>query len=602
MNLNKEDKQISILGQTYSIYFDLNKINKLDKDYQFGIKMSAYRDFCQSINFSNGIYMQLNEEKSRPIYKAFVGKGNNCLLIRMVIKQRWWWTITDNKDDQNINLYWTQLRKNNILDTLKSLKNENYQQKKSSLAIESSKNIQSESIDESMTTSNSSSNNIIGKNQKSEKQINKNQICLNKILSNNDFLQLDQIFKNRLKKKYNNQGLSNLTFVQQLNKDVQFKVYNDVSNMKIHNHLQDNFHLSNKKALFYNMKNYYESLGQNLFDYLPLTFHIQQGKKDKEYIKFVNYFNQIKDQQQQQGNIKPQQNVWIVKPGEITNRGSGIKVLQDLQQIENIIESNEFHKSGMQKTYIIQRYIEYPLLYYKRKFDIRCYYLLTGINGNLKGYWYSEGYIRTASKEFTIKNLGKMIHLTNDAIQKKDDQYGKYEKGNKVSYEELEKYINQFYNNYDFQNDVHNQMKQIATDTIKAVYGKINPDKLENTLEIFGLDFMIDDNFKIWLIEVNTNPALEICCPLLARIIPQMIENVFRIAIDPIFPLPNNTNSKNFNIDNYLENNKFYLIFDEKIDAMSIKMTGKDKNLNWQMIEEEQKENEEEDQDCNDEE
>lgn len=26
--------------------------------------------------------------------------------------------------------------------------------------------------------------------------------------------------------------------------------------------------------------------------------------------------------------------------------------------------------------------------------------------------------------------------------------------------------------------------------------------------ELFGLDFMIDESFKVWLIEVNTNPCL----------------------------------------------------------------------------------------------
>jgi GH43 family beta-xylosidase len=57
------------------------------------------------------------------------------------------------------------------------------------------------------------------------------------------------------------------------------------------------------------------------------------------------------------------------------------------------------------------------MLYNKRKFDIRCFMLITCINGNLKGYWYEEGYIRTSSKEFSCKNIqNKLIHLTNDAI------------------------------------------------------------------------------------------------------------------------------------------------------------------------------------------
>ena len=35
-------------------------------------------------------------------------------------------------------------------------------------------------------------------------------------------------------------------------------------------------------------------------------------------------------------------------------------------------------------------------------------------------------------------------------------------------------------------------------------------ENIENTYELFGLDFMIDDSYHVWLIEVNTNPCLEI--------------------------------------------------------------------------------------------
>jgi tubulin monoglycylase TTLL3/8 len=75
------------------------------------------------------------------------------------------------------------------------------------------------------------------------------------------------------------------------------------------------------------------------------------------------------------------------------------------------------------------------MLYNKRKFDIRHYMLITCINGSFKGYWYEEGYIRTSSSEFNIKQCrDPLIHLTNDAIQKNTADYGKYEKANKLSY------------------------------------------------------------------------------------------------------------------------------------------------------------------------
>lgn len=44
---------------------------------------------------------------------------------------------------------------------------------------------------------------------------------------------------------------------------------------KLANKIEDNYHLCNKKALFVNMKNYYEALGEDPFDSLPVTFHIK---------------------------------------------------------------------------------------------------------------------------------------------------------------------------------------------------------------------------------------------------------------------------------------------------------------------------------------
>ena len=60
---------------------------------------------------------------------------------------------------------------------------------------------------------------------------------------------------------------------------------------------------------------------------------------------------------------------------------------------------------------------------------------------------------------------------------------------------------------------------------------------------------MIDEDFKPWLIEVNTNPCLELSSPVLERLIPYMIENVLRIGLDTMFPPPDNFgNNYKYNI------------------------------------------------------
>jgi len=68
--------------------------------------------------------------------------------------------------------------------------------------------------------------------------------------------------------------------------------------------------------------------------------------------------------------------------------------------------------------------------------------LVTSVNGIVKGYWYSDGYIRTSCERFDMDDLDNdFIHLTNDAVQKHSENYGKYEEGNKISYSQFQRYL-----------------------------------------------------------------------------------------------------------------------------------------------------------------
>lgn len=129
--------------------------------------------------------------------------------------------------------------------------------------------------------------------------------------------------------------------------------------------------------------------------------------------------------------MKIPKNTWIIKPGENTNRGYGIDVSKSLQEIKSIVG----RATKGDRTAIIQKYIDNPLLVHKRKFDFRCYGLMTSFNGSLKGYFFEDGYVRTSCKEFSLDDIyDKFVHLTNDAIQVHADDYGKYESGNKLSF------------------------------------------------------------------------------------------------------------------------------------------------------------------------
>ena len=51
-------------------------------------------------------------------------------------------------------------------------------------------------------------------------------------------------------------------------------------------------------------------------------------------------------------------------------------------------------------------------------------------------------------------------------------------------------------------------MKDLIIDTILSCKSTINGNNRSPCFELFGYDFMIDEDFRCWLIEINTNPYL----------------------------------------------------------------------------------------------
>lgn len=197
----------------------------------------------------------------------------------------------------------------------------------------------------------------------------------------------------------------------------------------------------------------------------------------------------------------------------------------------------------------MQAYLSTPLLIHKRKFDIRVFGLVTSVYGKMRGYFYEDGYLRTSSKEFQLGDLGnKYIHLTNDAIQKRSEDYGKFENGNKLSYADFQKYLESpdymqqatAIPHVVFTRDIVPQMRHLVAQAFRSVsLDRLDPHRRLHSFEVFGFDFMLDEQFTVYLIEANTNPCLEVNgCPVLARIIPQMLDSAFRVAVDPVLTPP----------------------------------------------------------------
>ena len=190
-------------------------------------------------------------------------------------------------------------------------------------------------------------------------------------------------------------------------------------------------------------------------------------------------------------------NIWIVKPAGLS-RGRGIKLFNSLAEINQQVRTKDLG-------WVIQKYIENPLLYHNRKLDIRQWVMVTDWNP-LTIWFYKECYVRLSSSEYDSSNLkNRFSHLTNNSVNKHAKGFEK--EAGFLSQEEFAEYLKVLGYEQDdpFYEKVQPQMKKIVTNSLLCVQDMVENRK--NSSEIYGYDFCVDDQLNAWLIEINSSPA-----------------------------------------------------------------------------------------------
>ena len=381
-----------------------------------------------------------------------------------------------------------------------------------------------------------------------------------------------------------------------LSKDIDFKM---LENKKQYvNHLEYHDEITNKRNLFLTLLKYCEKKHYNLFTFFPFTIIFELKHKTLEtqlkhfeyiYDKIENYicgtntdlFNhkyneifytyQTRKLGSEQRIFFPKThydgyNLWLIKAINL-NRGMGIKVENDLDKIEKeIIEINDNLKMEISnkkkrkcKCILIQKYIEKPLLYQGRKFDIRLWVLFIG-NKPDNVYIFKEGHLKATCGNYDLNSKDIYVHLTNYSIQKYNSDFSKIEIGNEIPFKDLQKDLDSKKIKINFRNNIYPKIVRIVRITAGAAKAKINMMNRKNCFEIYGYDFMIDEKFNPFLIEINTNPGFEFSSPLINMLLPRLIDDAFKLTIDTDFYLSNlymNSPSK-FPVDGYSNNENMF--------------------------------------------
>ena len=309
------------------------------------------------------------------------------------------------------------------------------------------------------------------------------------------------------------------------------------------NHLENIHLITSKTELIKSLGRYYSKddnaiiARYRLFDSIPTSFIILSNSKDTDYQLFIQRFKELSRGCFLHEPLPPKHcvsNIWLIKPAAL-NQGRGIEIFNnDLEGMLKFIESRPAYSY-----WVIQKYIERPLLYKQRKFDIRIWAFITSKS---QLYYYTKGYLRTSSEIYTVDSKYNYVHLTNNCLQQNGEKYSVYEEGNTISFEKFQSYLDEVHPGVDVEKHLVPRMKDLMIDCFLCVKNFLNPKKRKNSFELLGFDFLIDEDFRVWLIEVNINPHLGIPNKFIEGLLPKMLNDLFELVLDchfkPVNELP----------------------------------------------------------------
>lgn len=300
---------------------------------------------------------------------------------------------------------------------------------------------------------------------------------------------------------------------------------------QFYNHIPGNDHMTNKDEIVDQVREYgsYYEGRQECFDpwkFLPYTLNMNKPEHCLELVQNL---------QADKTNIN-----WIRKKARNSHNAEGVDIVNEAVADEILETLKDGEMCGKELNgYILQRYIQDPLLVYKRKFDFRVYMMILSMDPFI--VLYHDGFLRVSLYSYDSNASDTMAHVTNTQLAK--DMLAAKNASEKEWEETMESQMWTFptFERYMIEEGLvkpgwlENFLRPVMKEKMLHLSRMHFPTFLRHSqvFEIFGIDFLFDTSLNLWFLEANRSPAMQATTKdkgiIQAMIIKEMTDLVFAL-------------------------------------------------------------------------
>ncbi|CCD22930.1 putative tubulin tyrosine ligase NDAI_0A07760 [Naumovozyma dairenensis CBS 421] len=272
---------------------------------------------------------------------------------------------------------------------------------------------------------------------------------------------------------------------------------------------------------------------------------------DLDYAEFLD--DSLDENWELRQELERENRWWIVKPS-MSDKGQGIRVFKTIDDLQAIFDSfddeeededqDDGNDAGLiddnkiiisqLRHFIIQEYMSNPLLLPSmdnKKFHIRCYITCKGdlevfVYDRMLALFAPTSYTSLEDNEYSVTNLNNLqCHLTNTCLQTKNENKD-------LSVMEFDKLSDISDVN---KKQIKEQIHEITHDLFLAAINanRLNFQPLKNAFETYGVDFLVDSNYNVKLLEINAYPDFKQTGQELKGLIDELFDNIVSKCIYP---------------------------------------------------------------------